>query len=57
MDDKADTDKVVFNPIKEISYQLLDEAIQLVTPPAGETYATNRDRRVKGKLKLYGENV
>lgn len=37
MDDKADTDKVVFNPIKEISYQLLDEAIQRVTPPAGET--------------------
>lgn len=25
--DKADTDKVVFNPIKEISYQLLGEAI------------------------------
>lgn len=37
MNDKADTDKVVFNPIKEISYQLPEEAIQLVTAPEGET--------------------
>lgn len=37
MNDKADdSDKVVFNPIKEISYQQLDEAIQLVTPTQGE---------------------